>query len=839
MEFGEYYASLASPPSNSPQSHITPPPDLLEKAVPLNSPLSLQELKMALRQLKPTASGPDNIPPQFLQHLPLSSLTSLLELFNRSFDEGFIPTLWRHSILLPILKKDKSPGYLEHYRPISLTSQLGKLMERMILHRFSHFLESNNLLSSSQHGFRRGRSTMEALAALGDAIATAFEKRNMVAAVFFDFARAFDTVLPSYVLDCLISIGIHGRLLQYFRSFLSPRTFQVRIGSESSPSFLSHRGTPQGSILSPILFLLAIDGVTRLAPPPLQISLYADDLAVYVSVGDSAQARPLLQSFIDRLVEWSTTSGLHLTPSKCSTITFYKFRPAPAPLSLSIQDSPIPSTTTVRFLGLIWDRALTWSAHINQLRSSCFRRLNILQMTSGTQWGADRTCLLRFYRAYVRSLLDYGSPVYSSASPHILSRLDPVHSKGLRMALGAFKSSPVASLLAETPEPPLHLRRSLQTLKYTYRARSFLHNLHAPFILPHPKHADFLLRNHLPRPLSVRSRILLSDFSLPDCNPLPSPSLSVPLWSLSSPTFALQLSLLPKSSTPPVQFQQRFLELCSRFSEAAVYFTDGAKGEEGVGMGIAYGNKAVAAPLAPLSSIFTAEATALERALLLATRSPVPTILIASDSLSCLKALQNPRPNHPIILRVLMQIHYIQTSLNKRVVLAWCPGHTGIAGNERADVAAKSAMRRSHKQTYKDLAYQDLANAAQQAITTSFRDWWQNMDPASNKLRMVKTSPTPWNTSTQPFRRDEVVLARLRIGHTLHTHGHLMEGGPPPLCCGVPLSVLHFLIHCKHLQTIISEHFPLQNIQDILADNEQSINRLFRYLRRTYLYDSI
>jgi hypothetical protein len=88
-------------------------------------------------------------------------------------------------------------------------------MERMILHRFSHFLESNNLLSSSQHRFRRGRSTMEALASLGDAIATAFEKRNMVAAVFFDFTRAFGTVLPSYVLDCLISIGIHDRLLQY------------------------------------------------------------------------------------------------------------------------------------------------------------------------------------------------------------------------------------------------------------------------------------------------------------------------------------------------------------------------------------------------------------------------------------------------------------------------------------------------------------------------------------------------------------------------------------------------------------------------------------------------
>lgn len=256
-------------------------------------------------------------------------------------------------------------------------------------------------------------------------------------------------------------------------------------------------------------------------------------------------------------------------------------------------------------------------------------------------------------------------------------------------------------------------------------------------------------------------------------------------------------------------------------------------------MGIAYGNKAVAVPLASLSSIFTAEATALERALLLASRSPSFTILIATDSLSCLKALQNPRPSHPIILRVLVQIHYLQTTLNKRVVLAWCPGHTGIAGNERADAAAKSAMRSPHNRIYKDLVYQDLANAAQQAITTSFRNWWQNLDPTSNKLRSVKTNPTSWITSTQPFRRDEVVLARLRIGHTLHTHGHLMERAPPPLCCGVPLSVPHFLIHCKHLQTIISEHFPLKNIQDVLADNEQSINRLFRYLHCTYLYDAI
>jgi hypothetical protein len=128
------------------------------------------------------------------------------------------------------------------------------------------------------------------------------ERTGVVAAVFFDFAGAFDSVLPSHVLDSLMSIGIHGPLLKYFQSFLSPRPFQVRIGNTTSPTFLSHRGTPQGSKLSPILFLIVIDGVSRLIPPSIRISLYADDLAVYTHTKDTGQAHTLLQTFINRLV---------------------------------------------------------------------------------------------------------------------------------------------------------------------------------------------------------------------------------------------------------------------------------------------------------------------------------------------------------------------------------------------------------------------------------------------------------------------------------------------------------------------------------------------------------
>jgi hypothetical protein len=110
------------------------------------------------------------------------------------------------------------------------------------------------------------------------------------------------------------------------------------------------------------------------------------------------------------------------------------------------------------------------------------------------------------------------------------------------------------------------------------------------------------------------------------------------------------------STFPPSQYRQLFQELVDRHAGAALYFTDGFWGEEGVGVGMAYGDKTVVVPLPPLSSVFTAEATALERALKLACHSPQSIFFIASYSLSCLQSLQHFRPTHPTILRALLGV---------------------------------------------------------------------------------------------------------------------------------------------------------------------------------------
>ena len=118
----------------------------------------------------------------------------------------------------------------------------------------------------------------------------------------------------------------------------------------------------------------------------------------------------------------------------------------------NLDNEPIQFVKEATFLGLILDTKLTFEPHIKYLKAWCQKSLKVL---SRTEWGADRTTLLKLYRSLVRSKLDYGCIVYGSASKTALAKLYPVHNQGLRLSLGAFRSSPVESLYVEAHEPPL------------------------------------------------------------------------------------------------------------------------------------------------------------------------------------------------------------------------------------------------------------------------------------------------------------------------------------------------------------------------------------------------
>ena len=124
------------------------------------------------------------------------------------------------------------------------------------------------------------------------------------------------------------------------------------------------------------------------------------------------------------------------------------------------------TTHESKFLGILFDRKLSFIPHIKYLKARCLKALNLLKVLSHTSWGADRTTLLKLYRSLVRSKLDYGCIIYGSARKSYLQMLDPIHNQGLRLALGAFRTSPVASLYVEADEPSLYSRREKLSLQY-------------------------------------------------------------------------------------------------------------------------------------------------------------------------------------------------------------------------------------------------------------------------------------------------------------------------------------------------------------------------------------
>jgi hypothetical protein len=206
---------------------------------------------------------------------------------------------------------------------------------------------------------------------------------------------------------------------------------------------------------------------------------------------------------------------------------------------------------------------------------------------------------------------------------------------------------------------------------------------------------------------------------------------------------------------------------------------------------------------------------------------PPGQFLLCTDSLSAIQGLQSPSLTHPLILELCMSCH----SLFKRgfdIAVSWIPGHVGISGNEAADAAARDATRRGT--LIPGVTSMDFSTALRQSVLAKWqRDWDCTLD---NKLREVKLVVHAWRSSSRPVRRDEVVVARLRIGHTRLIHGHLLSGNPPPVCatCDVHLSVRHTLADCPRY-TVQRDRLHLPNtIRDILADDPDVLSRLLVFL---------
>ena len=270
----------------------------------INEPFKKIELTTVLKNVNiKSSSGSDEIPFTFYTHSPDTVINFTLNLINVSWTTNKIPDRWKNSIVKPILKPNKNSKDINSYRPISITPTISKLVEKMIVARLTWYLDKNDLLNPNQAGFRKKFSICDPIIRLKHEAEFALSQGNHTIAVMIDFTRAFDLLWVDGLLTKMLDLKISGNTIKWIKNFLTNRTNRVNIGDQFSSTFNLENGTPQGSSLSPILFLIMINDFPKLSQYTSD-ALFADDCTIWRSGSNIRQIIFHLQKDLDTLSTW-------------------------------------------------------------------------------------------------------------------------------------------------------------------------------------------------------------------------------------------------------------------------------------------------------------------------------------------------------------------------------------------------------------------------------------------------------------------------------------------------------------------------------------------------------
>lgn len=442
-----------------------------------------------------SATGPDGISARILKQFKEILVTPITHIINLSLKQAIFPNICKIATVIPIHKKgDKSD--MNNYRPISLTSNLGKLIEKTIKARITNFLEKFNFFAANQYGFRAGRNTQDAITHLTKLLHDDLDNGLRPICIYLDLQKAFDTVSHDILLNKLKAAGIRGQTHDLLASYLSDRKQQVQLYDEESSEVKSEFttvtcGVPQGTVLGPILFLIYINELFQMNPDCTLLG-FADDTVVYCSGRNWTEAYSKATQAILSVKQWLDKHRLTLNTSKTEYMTFSTTKtgqPTDDSLTLTIHKTccvgtdpctcdKLKHTDKYKYLGLTIDNHLKWNHH-TQITASRIRRTiykfrqlrNILNVHE----------IRKLYFAIVHSIAQYGILAWGGAYPVHLHPVEAALGAVIRVALQKPRRYPTSLLSDEFDVPSLITTYSLQLLTNIHKHR---HNNH---IIDHGK----------------------------------------------------------------------------------------------------------------------------------------------------------------------------------------------------------------------------------------------------------------------------------------------------------------------------------------------------------------
>ena len=406
----EQFDSVFSSPNNA-NEDPSPPPQI-PLATLSDIEITEENIAAQIKELRSkAAAGPDDIPAVLLKNCVNSVKGPLCKFWKQSFQRGFIPEILKTGIITPIYKgKDRNQP--ANYRPVSLTSNVMKIFEKLLRKKIAEHMEANDLFNPNQHGFRTGRSCVSQLLNHHSKILAELELGREVDVIYLDFAKAFDKVHHGILLKKLQRIGITGKLFEWLKEFLRARKQFVSVeGALSSESDVLS-GVPQGTVLGPLLFLIHIGDIDSEINNS-QVSCFADDTRIMKTIREEND-KNLLQEDLNRIYRWANENEMKFNNNKFEMIDYQPGGGNEAHHVYRTEgDDPIERKTEIRDLGIIMNNEATFTDHIT---ASAKKGRKLAGWALRTFQSREASLMLTLLKVLIRPHLEYGCQVWN---PHL------------------------------------------------------------------------------------------------------------------------------------------------------------------------------------------------------------------------------------------------------------------------------------------------------------------------------------------------------------------------------------------------------------------------------------